>query len=633
MKIEILIEPSEKKIWISSEITRKIKINVCNLDSGKLIYSNYLDLSPDYRVWVSLNTESGYKDPWISGMSISLYSEEDIISHKIYNPLEEKRKILYVASHLSTGGMPQYLLKQIESFIKDYSIYCVEFSQITGGVYVVQRNGIINLLGEKRFYSMGEDKMELINIIKEISPDIVHLQEFSEDFIPPAVLKSLYREDRDYYIIETTHSSYSEPSNKEFIPDKYVFASKYSLEKFRYLDKETDMGIWEYPIESRIRPDRNLALKKIGLDPSKIHVLNVGLFTPGKNQGEAFEIAREFNSDIEFHFVGNQASNFQYYWEPIMNNKPDNCFIWGERNNIDDYMSACDIFLFTSKLELNPLVVKEALSWNMPLAIYDLYTYLGGYNNNPLVNFMDPTDKERNVEIVSKLVEKARSKLTKKIQLYHIMNYPLGDIEIRSITELKNLCEDTFEYKPYITPLSTEIEEEPYILPFQTIDSFRNGHWGCFKSFRACIMDSKKLDLDFVIICERDCSLISNIDHIRDRIIEACDLMTSHGIDIFSFGDTKDLEYGYEQSNFIGDVSDWAFLTNKIIGLQLQIFSKPGIEFLCQSFESIPWNGMDIWFNEVYGRYPERKRAIVRNRLTTQFDGISTIDGGYKKFL
>jgi glycosyltransferase involved in cell wall biosynthesis len=633
MEIEIFIEHKERKIWISSKVHRKIRIDVSNLDSGKLLYTGHTELSPDYRVWIAPSAGVGYKDPWVSGMIISLYSGEDFITQKIYNSLEGKKKILYVSSHLSTGGMPQYLFKQIESFITEYSIYCVEFSQITGGVYVVQRNRIMNLLGEKRFHSMGEDKMELMKIIEEINPEIVHLQEFSEDFIPPGVIKSLYNKNRNYYIIETTHSSYSEPSDKEFIPDRYVFASRYSFEKFRVFDRDTDMDVWEYPIETKTRPDRNMALKKIGLDPNKVHVLNVGLFTPGKNQGEAFNIAREFDSNVEFHFVGNQASNFHHYWGPIMKNKPDNCFVWGEKENIDDYMSACDIFLFTSKLELNPLVVKEALSWQMPSVLYDLHTYAGAYQDNPLVSFMDHTDKKINVEIVSRLVEKVKTNINKKISLYHIMNSPLGEIENKSIIELKELCESIFEYKPHVTPLATEIEEVPYILPFQTMDSFKNGHWGCFKSFRSCIMDAKESGNDFVIICERDCSLLADNVHIRDKISEACDLMNEHGIDIFSFGDTKDLDHGYEQSDYIRDISDWAFLTNKIIGLQFQIFSKDGIEFLCQTFERIPWNGMDIWLNEVYGRSPERKRAIVKKRLTTQFDGVSTIDGGYKKFL
>ena len=116
-------------------------------------------------------------------------------------------------------------------------------------------------------------------------------------------------------------------------------------------------------------------------------ILNVGLFTPGKNQGELFEIARK-NPDNDYHFIGNQAPNFRDYWEPLMKNKPDNCIIWGERTDVDMFYQAADEFYFTSKFELNPLVIKEALSWRLPVKMYKLPTYLDDYDNNPLVTYL-----------------------------------------------------------------------------------------------------------------------------------------------------------------------------------------------------------------------------------------------------
>ena len=60
------------------------------------------------------------------------------------------------------------------------------------------------------------------------------------------------------------------------------------------------------------------------------HVLNVGLLLQEKIK-EIFEYARQLeNEKIQFHFVGNQAPNFQSYWEPLMNSKPQNCIIWGK---------------------------------------------------------------------------------------------------------------------------------------------------------------------------------------------------------------------------------------------------------------------------------------------------------------
>ena len=54
------------------------------------------------------------------------------------------KKLLYIAPHLSTGGLPQYLYKKIELLQEEFNIYLVEWSDHTGGRLVVQRNKITN---------------------------------------------------------------------------------------------------------------------------------------------------------------------------------------------------------------------------------------------------------------------------------------------------------------------------------------------------------------------------------------------------------------------------------------------------------------------------------------------------------
>ena len=45
-----------------------------------------------------------------------------------------------------------------------------------------------------------------------------------------------------------------------------------------------------------------------------------------------------------------------------MEDKPDNIKVWGERSDTDVFYQACDLLYFPSKLETNPLVVREALA-------------------------------------------------------------------------------------------------------------------------------------------------------------------------------------------------------------------------------------------------------------------------------
>ena len=54
--------------------------------------------------------------------------------------------------------------------------------------------------------------------------------------------------------------------------------------------------------------------------------------------------------EYEFHSVGNQADNFKWYWEPLMKFKPDNCIVWGERDDASKFYKASDLFYFSSTL-------------------------------------------------------------------------------------------------------------------------------------------------------------------------------------------------------------------------------------------------------------------------------------------
>ena len=93
------------------------------------------------------------------------------------------------------------------------------------------------------------------------------------------------------------------------------------------------------------------AKEELGFQKDWKHVLMVGLFSVGKNQSEIFDVARLLEKyKIKFHFVGNQAMNFEDYWKPLMDFKPKNCVVWGERDDTDMFYKACDLFYFSSNL-------------------------------------------------------------------------------------------------------------------------------------------------------------------------------------------------------------------------------------------------------------------------------------------
>ncbi len=289
-------------------------------------------------------------------------------------------RILIITPHLSTGGLPQYLLNKIQKTRKSIEIFVVEWQDITGGVFVVQRNKIKDLLGD-RLITLGENKIEILDCISQLRPDLVHFEELPETFVDASILDSIFNTNRNYKIACTTHSSDSNPASIKYIPDSFILVSEWSKNVFSSYFKNVDCQVLEYEIEP-VEYDKREAKLQLGFDPEYKHVLHVGLFTPGKNQRQLVEIARLMRKyKIIFHFVGNQAENFKEYWSPIMANFPDNCVWHGERSDVELFYKAADIFYFPSLFELNPLAVKEAVAYGLPVFIRPLKTIsLEGFN-------------------------------------------------------------------------------------------------------------------------------------------------------------------------------------------------------------------------------------------------------------
>ncbi len=326
-----------------------------------------------------------------------------------------KKKILYLTPHLSTGGSPEWLRKAIESIKDDFEIFVVEFS-LYASTFDVQRKKIIEMIGENKFYSLGsvfddmkthvKNRWKLIDIINEIQPDVVHINEMPEMFeyngFPDEILSELYKEDRSYRIYETSHcSTYKPDETKRYIPDAFIHCSRLHFEQYKNFDVPQYLA--EYPVEKKERLNREETLEKLDLDPNKKHILQAGLFTVGKNQRYTFELANATQDlDIQYHFVGNHC------WTDGCNIPDDhmslpNCKIWGERNDMDVFMGCMDILIFPSLVELNPIVLKEADSWDMNIFLNDIEAYTGAYKENENVTFMT-LDSKRDKEILIRLL-------------------------------------------------------------------------------------------------------------------------------------------------------------------------------------------------------------------------------------
>lgn len=377
----------------------------------------------------------------------------------------EKKKILVISPHLSTGGAPQVTLNKLQLINDEYEIKCVEYAMVAWA-FVVQRNQIVELLGNN-FHSLGEDKYELINIVNDFNPDVISMEEFPEFFMDDSITKELYREDRTYTILETTHDSSFPVSSKRFFPDKFIFVSAFNA--FRYSIFDIPYEIIEYPVDVKIKNQKENQ-EKLELSSDWKHVVNVGLFTVRKNQKYLFEIAEYLkNYKIKFHFIGNQADNFKDYWEPLITNKPKNAIIWGERNDVDRFIQASDVFFFSSKgdrnnKELNPIAIKEALEYKIPMMMYNLEVYCDKYSNEESITFLTGDLKQDSENLLNILGIKIDNKLTSHInddEVIIISTYPdtikRKNLTIECIESFKKLNRKIILVSHY--PVPNEIQE------------------------------------------------------------------------------------------------------------------------------------------------------------------------------
>ena len=369
------------------------------------------------------------------------------------------KKLLFIAPHLSTGGLPQYLTKKIELLKDEFDIHLVEWVDCTGGVLVVTRNKVTQLVDPKKFYTLDDNKQRLIDIINDIQPDIIHLEEIPEFFMDDNISQQIYTQDRNYKIVETSHDSSYNTDNKKFYPDKFMFVSQWQINQYKDLD--IPKVLVEYPIEYIERPNREEALKELGLDPNKKHILHVGLYTSRKNQAEFFEYAKSL-PEYEFHSLGNRADNFKWYWEPLVNEQPSNLTWWNERTDVDKFYQAMDLFLFTSRghendKETMPLVIREAISSQIPVLIYNLPVYLNYFHKFSGVNYLEFDNFEANkIKIIDTFTPKQNK------EAFVISTYPVTDVILKST--LENIkCIKEQGYKVILTshcPISEELQKE-----------------------------------------------------------------------------------------------------------------------------------------------------------------------------
>jgi glycosyltransferase involved in cell wall biosynthesis len=542
------------------------------------------------------------------------------------------KKMLIVTPHLSTGGLPQFLLKKIEVLRKEFEVYLIEWDNITGGHLVVQRNKISDILGHN-LITLYDDKDMVINIIKDIRPDIIHFEEFPETFISDSILEKIYLDLRvsyEYVITETTHGTLFNKDDKKYFPDKTMFVSNINMKQYSSIATLPEV----ISMDINRKEFRDKKVTNLDLDPNYLHVMNVGLFNRNKNQSEIFEYAKSFlGKKVKFHFFGNMAGNFEDYWKQLIDNKPDNCVVWGERNDLHNFYSSMDLFLFTSKLENRPLSVIEALSNNMKVLMYNLSNYGGEFSQYDNVEFLT-SDLEYNVKLIERtlsikenkdklMIENVKTKNESKISAYHMLTDIDTDREIKSMISLTKLKKYGIEYNTCVNKRYTELPpsdncEYPDKISMEPGGKLTPGHYGCYLAHKGAFYRGMESDSDYIMIFECDCVIDVTNDEFMEKFNLACDILNKTDLLMFSFG--------FHNNVHILEQNPEYWVVNKFYGAHAYLIPKRSFGIIDGMYKNSKWNVTDLLFVEKLDQY---KTGIFEKPITKQAAGVSILDKIY----
>jgi len=542
-----------------------------------------------------------------------------------------KKKLLYICPHLSTGGQPQYTYKQIKHFINDFEIEVIEINNSGGDAYVVQKNRIKSLV---QVHTLGENKMPILDIINVFQPDIIHFQEIPQFDLSQDILNRIFSNKRKYFIIATTHGSFTNPEDIIYHPDRYVLVSEWSKQKFANANLNVELELWEYPIEDYIF-DKDEAKKELGFESDWKHVLNVGLFSPGKNQAEIFKIATDLEKyKIKFHFVGNQAMNYEDYWGPLMKNVPSNCVVWGERNDVDKFYQAADMFYFSSTLELNPLSVKEALSYKLPCIFRKLHTYLDTYDNNQLVTYISNDRFKTKKTILDILNLKLKEGFTDrpKIQIKHLLTTPYNDRERFSMNSIKQLEAYGMDYVPIVNEVYTDVAPSEHcrrpehiskdnkpgeLYPGAGLGWITGRHYGCYLAHKMAVENLNR-NYDYTLVFEADGYINSSVEEFVDIVYKSCEIADNDDVYYIGLANNptryrEDVNEDFIKTGHNQDLAHCYLIRNR------------DREWWNDRIKDSEWDVGDLWFNHIFYNHPQL-RYTTRKEYSKQAEGYSLLD-------
>ncbi|HBN5912527.1 glycosyltransferase [Morganella morganii] len=284
-------------------------------------------------------------------------------------------KILYFITGLGMGGAEKQLISIINNFNEDHVIKIISLSSPEKIAITPDSNNIeiISLSIKKNIFSLIKALIKVRRIILNFNPNILHSHMFHANIfarilhliIRPSVLICTAHSKNEggklrmflYRITDpltTISTNVSQEAVNTFIEKKAVKPGRMIP-----LYNGIDTDIFSYN-----RISRKMKRDEIGVDDNTPLILSVGRLTEAKDYPNLFYAFSSLETPVQPKLViigdGEEKERLKNLSEEL--GISDNIIWLGIRHDVQDWMSACDLFVLPSAWEGFGLVVAEAMA-------------------------------------------------------------------------------------------------------------------------------------------------------------------------------------------------------------------------------------------------------------------------------
>jgi hypothetical protein len=326
--------------------------------------------------------------------------------------------------------------------------------------------------------------------------------------------------------------------------------------------------------------------------------------------------------------------NYEDYWGPLMKNVPSNCVVWGERDDVDKFYQAADMFYFSSTLELNPLSVKEALSYKLPCIFRKLHTYLDTYDNNPLVTYISNDRFKTKKTILDILNPKLKEGFTDKpkIQIKHLLTTPYNDRERFSMNSIKQLEAYGMDYVPIVNEVYTDVAPSEHcrrpehiskdnkpgeLYPGAGLGWITGRHYGCYLAHKMAVENLNR-SYDYTLVFEADGYINSSVEEFVDIVYKSCEIADNDDVYYIGLANNptryrEDVNEDFIKTGHNQDLAHCYLIRNR------------DREWWNDRIKDSEWDVGDLWFNHIFYNHPQL-RYTTRKEYSKQAEGYSLLD-------